>query len=60
MLYIIQDLKEFLWKIYGGSMFCIVDKGYLWLQYYLKGEYFVVIVMFDDQEWIVEWYIDIC
>lgn len=59
-LYTIQDLKEPLWKTYGGSTFCIADKGYSWLQYYPKGEHFVVTAMFDDKERIVEWYIDTC
>jgi len=59
-LYTIQDLKEPLWKTYGGSTFCIADKGYSWLQYYPKGEHFVVTAMFDNQERIVEWYIDTC
>ncbi|MCM3783897.1 DUF402 domain-containing protein [Neobacillus mesonae] len=59
-LYTIHDLKEPLWKTYGGHTFCTADKGYSWLQYFPKDEHYVVTAMFDDQERIVEWYIDTC
>lgn len=59
-LYTIHELKEPLWKTYGGYTFCTADKGYSWLQYFPKDEHFVVTAMFDDQERIIEWYIDTC
>ncbi|MBD7968150.1 DUF402 domain-containing protein [Paenibacillus gallinarum] len=59
-LYTIHDLKEPLWKTYGGYTFCTADKGYSWLQYFPKDEHYVVTAMFDDEDQIVEWYIDTC
>ncbi|GIO83177.1 hypothetical protein J25TS5_01090 [Paenibacillus faecis] len=59
-MYSIYDLKDPLWKTYGGHTFRIADKGYTWLQYYPKGAHYVVTAMFDDQGEIVEWYIDVC
>lgn len=59
-LYTIHDLRDPLWKTYGGHSFRIADKGFTWLQYYPKGAHYVVTAMFDDRGEIVEWYIDIC
>ena len=59
-LYTIHSVKEPLFKTYGRHTFCIADKGYSWLQYYPKGEHFVVTAMFDEQNRIIEWYIDTC
>lgn len=59
-LYSIHDLRDPLWKTYGGHTFRIADKGYTWLQYYPKGAHYVVTAMFDDTGEIVEWYIDVC
>jgi predicted RNA-binding protein associated with RNAse of E/G family len=58
--YHIISLRDPLWKTYGEHTFRIADKGYTWLQYYPKGEHYVVTSMFDDQGEIVEWYIDVC
>ncbi|MDN4071254.1 DUF402 domain-containing protein [Paenibacillus vini] len=58
--YSIQALRDPLWKTYGGNTFRIADKGFTWLQYYPKGEHYVVTAMFDDKGDIVEWYIDVC
>lgn len=59
-LYTIHDLKEPLWKTYGGYTFCTADKGYSWLQYFPKDEHYVVTAMFDNEKQIIEWYIDTC
>lgn len=59
-LYSITALRDPLWKTYGGHTFRIADKGFTWLQYYPKGEHFIVTAMFDDHGDIVEWYIDVC
>jgi predicted RNA-binding protein associated with RNAse of E/G family len=58
--YHIISLRDPLWKTYGEHTFRIADQGYTWLQYYPKGEHYVVTSMFDDQGEIVEWYIDVC
>lgn len=58
--YRILELRDPLWKSYGGHTFRIADKGYKWLQYYPKGAHYVITAMFDDAGEIIEWYIDIC
>ncbi|CAH0121142.1 MULTISPECIES: DUF402 domain-containing protein [unclassified Paenibacillus] len=59
-LYTIERLKEPLWKEYDGQTLCLADEGYSWLQYFPKGEHFIVTAMFDDRQRIIQWYIDIC
>jgi uncharacterized protein len=59
-LFRIHELREPLWKEYGGKRMCLADRGYLWMQHYPKGEHFVVTTMFDPSGNVVQWYIDVC
>jgi len=59
-LFRIHELREPLWREYGGKRVCLADRGYLWMQHYPKGEHFVVTTMFNDAGRVVQWYIDIC
>jgi predicted RNA-binding protein associated with RNAse of E/G family len=56
----IHSVREPLQISYEDRSICIVDKGYTWIQYFPKGESYVVTVMLNDKKEIVQWYIDIC
>jgi uncharacterized protein len=45
---------------YLDSKCPILDDGYMWLQHFPAGQHFGMITVFDQDENIVQWYIDIC
>ena len=45
---------------FKDQQFCIVDKGFTWLQYFPVDAHYVATAMFDAEDEIVQWYIDIC
>ena len=59
-LYCIDDLREPLWKTCCGRLICLADKGYRWMQHFPLGARYAITTVFDAQDNIVEWYIDIC
>lgn len=42
-----------------GEAVCIVGNGFQWLQYFPEDDHHSVTVIFDGQDHIVQWYIDI-
>jgi predicted RNA-binding protein associated with RNAse of E/G family len=42
-----------------GVDYCIVDKGYSWIQYFPENKNFVLTVMIDEKDNIIQWYFDI-
>jgi uncharacterized protein len=59
-LFCIDDLREPLWRMCSGRLVCLADKGYSWMQHFPKGAHYAITTIFDAQDEIVEWYIDIC
>jgi hypothetical protein len=43
-----------------GKQRCVVDNGYIWMQFFPDGCAYVMTVMFDTTKTIIEWYFDIC
>jgi len=58
--YRIHELRDPLYKVYGGKELCLADEGYVWMQHFPKGEHYVVTTMFDQNGKVVQWYIDVC
>ncbi|WP_242136521.1 DUF402 domain-containing protein [Bacillus cereus group sp. BfR-BA-01360] len=58
ILHVIK-VKEPSYKQYDHSEICIVNDGYTWVQYFIKGKKFVITAMLDEQKNIVQYYIDI-
>lgn len=59
LLHTIQ-VSEPLFVNYGEKDVCIVDDGYMWLQQFPSDKNHSVTTMFDANENVVQWYIDIC
>ncbi|MCE5170440.1 DUF402 domain-containing protein [Paenibacillus profundus] len=47
-------------KEMGGTKIPLVNTGYYWMQHFPLHAHYSVTTMFNDQEKIVQWYIDIC
>lgn len=43
-----------------GQPVCVVNHGYQWLQQFPANEHFAVTTMFDANQQVVQWYVDIC
>ncbi|MDF2531768.1 MAG: hypothetical protein K0R80_2597 [Clostridia bacterium] len=56
----IEKVREALWVDLGGKKQCVVDNGYSWLTLFPENQSYVVTAMFNNQNEIVQWYIDIC
>lgn len=56
----LMEVTEPLWVQYGENRICIVDNNYMWLQHFPVGKNYSLTTMFDANEKIVQWYIDIC
>jgi predicted RNA-binding protein associated with RNAse of E/G family len=52
-------VREPLWKSYNNRNICVADAGYKWMQHYPENAHYVVTSMFDANDRIVQWYIDI-
>lgn len=55
----IEDVTEPLYIKLGEKEFCIVDKGYKWLQFIPVNELYAVTVMYDVTNNLIQWYFDI-
>lgn len=60
MLICIDEVREDLWVEICGNQTKVAGDGYYWLTMFPAGERYVVTAMFDEQQNIVQWYIDIC
>lgn len=56
----INKVTEPLSFSYEGNNICTVDDGYTWLQQFPLNKRHSVTTMFDSNDDIVQWYIDIC
>lgn len=45
---------------YYEKKYCLVDNGYSWLQHFPSNSNYVLTTVFDSNDRIVQWYIDIC
>lgn len=59
-LIIIDKITEPLWANVCGENICVADKGYSWLTVFPPGESHVVTAMLNQEQKVVQWYIDIC
>jgi len=55
----IKDITEPLTIQTKGVDYCIVDEGYSWIQYFPEGKNFVLTVMIDEKDNVIQWYFDI-
>lgn len=55
----IKDITEPLTIKTKGVDYCIVDEGYSWIQYFPEGKNFVLTVMIDEKDNVIQWYFDI-
>lgn len=55
----IKEITEPLTIQTKGIDYCIVDKDYSWIQYFPENKNFVLTVMIDDKDNIIQWYFDI-
>ena len=55
----IKDITEPLTIQTRGVDYCIVDEGYSWIQYFPEGKNFVLTVMIDEKDNVIQWYFDI-
>ena len=60
VLICIEKVREPLWVDIGGRSQCVVDDGYSWLTLFPQNQSYVVTAMFNNNNEIVQWYIDIC
>ncbi|MFB5088189.1 DUF402 domain-containing protein [Psychrobacillus sp. PGGUH221] len=54
------QVTEPLWVNYADKSICIVDDGYSWMQHFPIGNNYSITTMFNANDEIVQWYIDIC
>lgn len=47
-------------KTYEGKSVCIADEGFSWMQHFPTGKRYSVTTVFNGDNEIVQWYIDIC
>ncbi|MDN4607871.1 DUF402 domain-containing protein [Sporosarcina highlanderae] len=59
-LFRMNEVSEPLFKMYGKKNTCIAAKGYSWLQHFPDDEHYSVTTVFNDENQVVQWYIDIC
>ncbi|PGT18816.1 DUF402 domain-containing protein [Bacillus cereus] len=55
----IKKVREPSYKEYNGKELCIADDGYTWMQYFISGKNFAITAMLDDQQKLVQYYIDV-
>lgn len=56
----IEKATQPLWTKHNSQEICIVDNGYEWLQHFPENQHHSVTTVFDQNENVVQWYIDIC
>ncbi len=49
-----------LMRKYQGHDICLADKGYTWQQQFPQGTHYAVTTIFDAQDTLIRFYIDIC
>lgn len=62
-LYSIKRVREPLFKPVAGQLTRIADDGFRWLQLYSarpEGQTYTVTAMYDPENALVQWYIDVC
>lgn len=59
-LFAMNEVLEPLYMKYEGRTVCIADKGYSWMQHFPDGKRFSVTTVFNAENQVVQWYIDIC
>ena len=60
VLICIDKVREALWVDLCGKSKCVADDGYSWLTLFVHGQPYVLTAMFDKNNCIAQWYIDIC
>ena len=60
MLVCLDQVRDDLWVDVCGNRTKVAGDGYCWLTLFPEGELYVVTAMFDEQQNIVQWYIDVC
>ena len=55
----IERVFEPLFVDYGKDTICIVDDGYQWIQYFPLDHHYSITMMFNQEQTIIQWYIDI-
>lgn len=54
-----KNVREPLTKFYGSNHITIVDNGYYWLQIGLENKNYWITAMYDNNEKLIQYYIDI-
>ncbi|WP_064093202.1 DUF402 domain-containing protein [Rossellomorea aquimaris] len=54
-----ENVLEPLFVQYGEDTICIVDNGYEWIQYIPLHRHYSITMMFNQEQTIIQWYIDI-
>lgn len=54
-----KNVREPLTKVYGNNQITIVDNGYYWLQIGLENKNYWITAMYDNNEKLIQYYIDI-
>lgn len=55
----LDKVKEKLWVSYGTNKICIVDEGYVWLQYFPLNKNYVLTATYNEKREFVQAYFDI-
>ncbi len=56
----LDAVREPLWVPCAGGRLCVADRGFSWLQQFPERAHDTVTAMFDADDGIVQWYVDIC
>jgi predicted RNA-binding protein associated with RNAse of E/G family len=59
-LFEITKVNEPLIVEYNRKNYCVADSNYLWLQHFPNESNYVLTTVFDPNDKVVQWYIDIC
>lgn len=59
-LFEIVKVKEPLYKQYEDKRVCIAADGYKWLQHFPEFAHYTLTSMYDEQNRIVQWFVNIC
>ncbi|MCI0765656.1 DUF402 domain-containing protein [Bacillus sp. TL12] len=54
-----QKVKEPSYKQYNNQKLCIVNDGYIWVQYFISDKNFAITAMLNEKKELVQYYIDV-
>ncbi|MFJ8527191.1 DUF402 domain-containing protein [Bacillus sp. NPDC094106] len=54
-----KKVKEPSYKQYNNQKLCIVNDGYTWVQYFINGKNFAITAMLNEEQKLVQYYIDV-